>query len=178
MSRFVVISGLPASGKSAVGRIIAENLTLPLLDKDEFLEPLLQLEELPDGRRRGDLSRDADELFRARALAEREAVLISWWRHPQSPDQSGTPSEWLPSLPGKVVEVFCECRPTVAVERFLTRKRHPGHLDALRTQDQLMEQFNRQAPLGPLGVGVLVTVNTNAVVDTEALISRINRAFG
>jgi hypothetical protein len=40
-----------------------------------------------------------------------------------------------------------------------------------------MEQFNEQAPLGPLGIGALIEVNTNLTIDTEALLDQINLAF-
>ena len=136
MNRFVVITGLPASGKSAIGRSIAKALALPILDKDDFLEALLRRSELPDASRRRELSRLADEGFRARALTQPEAVLISWWRHPRSVNESGTPSNWLSLLPGSVVEVHCSCSPIVAAERFVARTRHPGHLDAERLIQQ------------------------------------------
>ena len=36
----VVVSGLPASGKTTVGRVLSEGLSLPLIDKDAILEAL------------------------------------------------------------------------------------------------------------------------------------------
>jgi hypothetical protein len=176
-SRFVIVTGLPASGKSVIGRSIAAGLALPLLDKDDFLEALFQEAGPPDIRARQALSRLADESFRTRATSERRAVLISWWRHPRSPSESGTPSDWLPRLPGTLVEVHCVCSPTVAAQRFLARKRHPGHLDSERSYPRLLEQFNQQATLGPLGVGVLVKVNTDEVVDAAAVLQKVKKAF-
>jgi hypothetical protein len=177
MNRFVVFTGLPASGKSAIGRCIAEALALPIFDKDDFLEALLRRSEVNDLVRRRELSRLADEEFRASALAQQEAVLISWWRHPRSVHESGTPSNWLPLLPGKIVEVHCSCSPIVAAERFVARRRHPGHLDAERSYAQLLDQFNEQVILGPLGAGVLIKIDTNERIDTEALLTKINSAF-
>ncbi len=40
MPRFVVVTGLPASGKSTIARQLCAALALPLLDKDELLEAL------------------------------------------------------------------------------------------------------------------------------------------
>jgi shikimate kinase len=37
---FVVLSGLPGSGKSTIGREIAAALSLPLIDKDDILARL------------------------------------------------------------------------------------------------------------------------------------------
>ncbi|WP_245771051.1 AAA family ATPase [Actinacidiphila guanduensis] len=40
MSAFVVVSGLPASGKSTLARGLAGRLGLPLIEKDAILESL------------------------------------------------------------------------------------------------------------------------------------------
>ena len=36
----VVVSGLPASGKTTVGRALSHGLSLPLIDKDDILEAM------------------------------------------------------------------------------------------------------------------------------------------
>ena len=95
MRRFVIVSGLPASGKSTVGHVIANGLGLPLLDKDVVLESLFERIPPTDANGRNDLSRLADELFRAQALVAAGGVLVSWWRHPRSAAESGTPTQWL-----------------------------------------------------------------------------------
>jgi shikimate kinase len=87
---FVVITGLPGSGKSTLGVLLASALGLPLIDKDAFLE---QLFELDHASSRHELSRRADELFRTAAESATGAVLVSWWRHPHSLALSGTPAE-------------------------------------------------------------------------------------
>jgi gluconate kinase len=177
LSRFVVVSGLPASGKSTIGRAIAAGLALPFLDKDDFLESLFPVDGPHDADDRRKLSRLADESFRAQVLANSGAVLASWWKHPRSPVESGTPTEWLTLLPGSLVEVHCVCDPAVAVERFLARKRHPGHLDGHRSYDRLLAQFHQQSPLGPLGLGSLVEVDTNEAIDTEIILHQVNQVF-
>jgi len=70
-----------------------------------------------------------------------------------------------------VNEVYCECDPAVAVSRFLARDRHPGHGDAQKSRDGLIEQFEVLARLGPLGLGRTITVNTEAPVDIAALVA-------
>jgi len=39
---FLVFSGVPGSGKSTVARQIAPRVSLPLLDKDDFLDELFK----------------------------------------------------------------------------------------------------------------------------------------
>ena len=71
---FVVVSGLPASGKTTLARPLAAALDLPLIDKDEILE-------------RG-------------ATSSQGAVLASFWRLPGMPEESGTPTAWIAALSG------------------------------------------------------------------------------
>jgi Shikimate kinase len=177
MRRFVIVSGLPASGKSTVGQAIGSGLGLPFLDKDSVLESLFENASPTDAQGRNELSRLADASFREQALLAAGAVLVSWWKHPHSLAASGTPTHWLNSLHGTLVEVHCVCAPPVAVERFLARKRHSGHLDGQRSRSQLLVQFNQQASLGPMGIGPLVQVYTDCAVDLGALLPKVNHAF-
>jgi hypothetical protein len=177
MRRFVIVSGLPASGKSTVGQVIGSGLGLPFLDKDRVLESLFENVPPTDAQGRNELSRLADASFRERALSAAGGVLVSWWKHPHSLVESGTPTQWLASLHGALVEVHCVCAPPVAVERFLARQRHSGHLDGQRSRSQLLLQFNQHASLGPMGIGSLVQICTDCAVDLGALLHKVNHAF-
>ena len=177
MHCFAIVSGLPASGKSTVGQAIASALGLPFLDKDSVLESLFEGTPPTDAQDRNELSRVADTSFRDQVLSVPGGVLVSWWKHPRSLAASGTPTQWLESLPGALVEVHCVCAPSVAVDRFLARKRHSGHLDGQRSRSQLLVQFNQHASLGPLGIGSLVQVRTDCAVDIGAFLQQFNHAF-
>ncbi len=167
------MSGIPASGKSTLGKRIATALGLPVLDKDDFLEALYESHGIGDGAWRRKLSRTADEMLKERTLSLESSVITSWWRHPQSPDDSGTPIEWLSALEARLIEVHCVCPPHIAAERFLSRTRHKGHLDHLKTRAEILGSFEQQAALGPLGVGSLVEIETHQDVDGAALVSEI-----
>jgi hypothetical protein len=158
LRRFVVMSGLPGSGKTTVGRQLAHALGLPLLDKDEILEALFDSLGVGDAEWRNRLSRSAEVL---RRLA----------RPPQVASESGTPTGWLRSLPGSVVEAHCACFPAIAAERFLARKRHDGHRDRDKRKEDLAVAFEQLAAQGPLGLGPLVNIDTGQEVDLE-LVSR------
>ena len=177
MNRFIIVSGLPASGKSSVGRVIANGLGLPLLDKDVVLESLFERITPTDASRRKELSRLADEAFRAQALGAASGVLVSWWRHARSAAESGTPTQWLTSLPGAILEVHCLCAPLVAAKRFVARVRHSGHLDSRRPLAELLVEFNEHAVHGPLGFGSLVEIRTDEAVNKSALLRQISHAF-
>jgi glucokinase len=173
MTTHIIVSGIPASGKSRMGRAIADALALEFLDKDDFLEELFNTRGIGDARWRNELSRAADNMLRDRALNSAGAVITSWWRHPRSQVDSGTPIDWLGSLSNISLEIHCVCDPAIAAERFLRRARHEGHLDRFKNRDELLMNFKQQFALGPLSVATVVEVNTNHAVEVSTLISRI-----
>jgi len=173
MQRHIIVSGIPASGKSTVGRAVAAALGLAMLDKDDFLEAMFDRQGIGDAEWRTQLSRAADKALQEEALRSDGAVITSWWRHPSSRLESGTPVEWLSSLPGSMIELHCICSPHIAANRFLSRKRHEGHLDHLKRRVDVLTNFQHQAELGPLGIARVVEVNTERRVDVPVLIDQI-----
>lgn len=173
MPFYIIVTGLPASGKSTIGKLMAPALEIPFLDKDEILEDLFDRQGIGDVAWRKRLSRAADDILRERARQSTSAVITSWWRHPNSALDSGTPVEWLEALPGIVIELYCHCRPPVAAARFLSRRRHEGHLDRLKSYDELISGFRQHAALGPLGIGRLIEKNTEEAIDLDPLLEEI-----
>jgi glucokinase len=172
---FVVVSGLPASGKTILASQLAGHLGISLLDKDTILEALYDCSDRIDKQIRQELSRASDLVLERLAGAAGSAVLVSHWRHPAMPDSlSGTPTHWLTTLPGRLIEVHVVCPVDVAIRRFRERTRHPGHLDALRNQDALRRQFAQLEALGPLGLGAVIVVNGDEPCDVDALAGRLS----
>ena len=168
---FIVVSGLPASGKTAIGRRVAERLGVPMLDKDDFLEARFE-EHAPIGPElRTRLSRESDEDLARAAAALEGAVLVSFWRPRGQSVSYGTATGWIDQLSGPVVELHCKCDPNIARERFEARTRHPGHNDASRRGD-LGRQFEEIAALGPIGAWPCVTVETSDLSDLESLAAK------
>jgi shikimate kinase len=172
-SRFTVVSGLPGSGKSTVGQLIANALTLPLLDKDDFLEALFAPAEAVPPAMRTALSRQSDDQFIAAARELGAAVLVSFWRRVEISSTSGTPIDWLRECDGDVVEIYCDCPPAIAAQRFRSRIRHPGHGDAAREERDLVEQLRALADFGPLMIGRTVRVDTSGAIDLPFILSQL-----
>jgi glucokinase len=177
--RFVVVSGIPGSGKTTLARRLAPAIGLPLIDKDDILERLFETRGIGDHAWRRSLSRESDSLFRE--AAERSvdgAVLVSFWHQLGMPADSGTPTSWLASL-GRIVNVHCVCPPEIAAARFAARKRHHGHLDSRARHEDLLRQLRMLSELGPLGIADCVEVDTSAKIDIDgaewrAIVSRLS----
>ena len=89
------VTGLPAAGKSTIGKFLSESLSISLLDKDDYLEALFETRGVGDASWRQRRSREADVLFRKEAEAKSRIVLVSHWRPKNLDTDSGTPCDWL-----------------------------------------------------------------------------------
>jgi hypothetical protein len=175
--RFVVVTGLPGSGKSTLARRLAPALNLPLIDKDDCLERLFELHGAGDADWRRMLSRESDRVFQEQAMASKGAVLVSFWRMPGGEPGIGTPTDWLRSAPDRIVEVRCICSPELAAERFMRRKRHPGHLDGERPMAEILSSIQAIANYGPLEIGPRIDVDTTHETALDFVLGEIDRAF-
>jgi len=178
MRKAIIVTGLPASGKSTVARQIASALSWEILDKDDFLENLYEVHGVTSWDERKKLSRDSDLLFQQNAERAKSPVLVSHWRPTSGSDDSGTPTNWLERNFEKIVEVNCHCNPQIATRRFLERQRHPGHLDQERDPSELAEHMQKLSVAYPLNIGITVEANTENTIDFTILIEQIRHHLG
>jgi predicted kinase len=162
---FVLVAGWPGSGKSTLAAALASRLGLPLLAKDEIKEALM------DALGRPATVADSQRLGRAAVLAMLRvasrcpgAVLDSTW--------FGYALPLARALPGQLVEVHCTVPRDVAMTRYQARAghRHAGHLDDLRSDQELWGE----PPPSP-GLGPVIQVDTSGEVDISRLIEKLDR---
>ena len=156
---YVVVSGLPGSGKTTIAAPLAEALGLPLLARDSIKESLwdaLGAGDLAWSRRLGGASAEA---FWRLAAEMRAAVLDNFFHRAFA--------HRLEALPGPIVEVHCSCPPALALERYQSRQRHPCHFDLSYGVD-MFDQWSR-TDSGPLALGgpLLELDTTLPVVVTD-----------
>ena len=164
---FVVVSGLAASGKTSVGEALARALDIPLISKDAIKEALFESVGYGDLTWSKSVSRAADAALVRLAQDLDAAVLDNFW-------YVETASDLLAPISGPMVEVFCRCDPLVALERFESRTRHPGHADAERDPESMHALFAARAHKLPLGtLGPVLEVDTERPVDVDALAARV-----
>ena len=176
--RFVVLSGLPGSGKTWLARQLAPALNLRLFDKDDILERLFESKGVGDAAWRRMLSRESDAILQSEAAASDGGVLASFWRVPGMAPDSGTPTDWLSPLSDRIVHVHCACEPEVAAARFVHRSRHPGHLDDASSYDEVLASLRALSRLGLLEIGKRLEVDTSRQPDIDAVVREIHAAFG
>jgi glucokinase len=174
---FVVVSGLPCSGKSSLGLQLAPALGLLLLDKDTILESLFESKGVGDAEWRRALSRQSDLILQTKATASNGAVLVSHWHLAGMPLNSGTPTNWLSNLSRRIVNVHCECPADVAARRYVQRNRHPGHLDNKRSYPETLASIRAVAALGRLDIAPCIEVDTSQTPMLDAVVTKVHLAL-
>lgn len=161
---FVVVSGPPGSGKSTISPALASHLGLPLLAKDTIKEALMDALGVKSAEESRRLGAASIRIMLALARENRRGVLDNNWSSSISVDD-------LRTLPGSLVEVFCECPPEISRTRHAVRQRHPGHFDQARAADDYLWLGAASRPLA--GGWPVIRVDTSSEVDVARLGAQI-----
>jgi len=165
----VLVSGAPGSGKSTLAKGLAESLHTNLIGKDLIKETLWDLFNPPAGdlawsKRLGGA---AMEVMWTLAAQSHRVVLEANFR-PHS-DYEKTK---LRGLSANLIEVYCQCPPEVARERYERRAEksthHPAHVTPTLDPSFLAE-FDQ-----PIGLGPVVRVDTTLPIDIETLTQQVS----
>jgi predicted kinase len=179
----VMVSGMPATGKTTLGRRLAADVGVPFFAKDELKETLF--DTLGVGDRSWSRRLGAASMTLLRAIAEatvsagRSAVIeANFTLAYDAPFYQ----ELMARAGVRVAQVWLTASPDAIIERFERRaaspQRHPGHVE-LANMDEFRRALAREddAPL-PLG-GPIRRVDTNdfATLDYPALLEWLRAAL-
>jgi len=168
--RHVVLVGLPGSGKSTVGHLVAEELPAPLIDIDNLLVrqmgmPVAQIFGMVGETKFREMERDA-----VRTAAAREPCVVvpgGGW--------AAQPGEMDAARPISLI-VYLACKPEVAVRRSEEGEGRPllAGADPIQRMKQLLEA--RQVFYRLAHCQVAADTKTPAAVAAE--VTRLARLHG
>ena len=166
----IVVSGIPASGKTTLARSLGSALGLPVISKDVIKESLMDTLGTGDAERASTLSRAAHGVMYA-LLDDLggDVILEAHFHH-------GAAEPALEATGRDLIQVYCSCPVDVAWARYQRRRddpdRHPGHLP--EHQDEAATAGWRSRTPRPLDLNApLVEVDTSTEVTVADVAGRV-----
>jgi predicted kinase len=167
----VVVTGIPASGKTTLATALSAQLGWPLISKDVVKEALFDSLGTGDLQWSQQLGRASHVVMYSLAALIPRVILEAHF-------QRGIAEPELLALNRRIVQVYCRCPVDLAANRYRRRiddpGRHAGHL-AEHQSDGVIERWMNDAPT-PLDLpnALLVEVDTIGPVDIGAIATSIH----
>jgi predicted kinase len=175
----IVITGLPCTGKSTLGRLLSHNLSIPYISKDGIKEVLFDTLGYADrdwSRRLGLSSYALLYHFVELEVAAGCSLIVE--SNFDAPTAARIFEALRAKYPFRVVQVLCRTEPQVLFERFKSRaqstERHPGHVEMQNLDEFRAALAGVQCEAIPLD-GKLITLDTTdfGLVDYAGVVEEI-----
>jgi predicted kinase len=166
----VVVTGIPASGKTTLATVLGARLGWPLMSKDVVKEALFDALGTGDLQWSQRLGRAGHVVMYSLAATMPRVILEAHF-------QRGVAEPELLALNRRIVQIYCRCPVDLAADRYRRRiedpARHAGHLPEHQS-DQVIEQWLNDPPT-PLDLpnALFVEVDTTRPVDIETVAASI-----
>ena len=172
-SHLIIVTGMPASGKTTLARGISKELSLPLIEKDSIKEKLFDSLGWSDrewSKKVSFATYDLMYYFMEQLLANNQSLVVESNFKPEFANKEIQKLSELYNF--KVTQIVCSADRKVLYDRFLRRarsgNRHPGHVDAQNAEEWRDYFFNQENKVEALGIdSVVINIdNTHFKPDT------------
>ena len=174
----IIISGLPATGKSTIAKALSEKLNFPLIAKDIIKESLFDTLGVKDRNWSRTLGKASNEFLYEltdKLLADGYSLIIENAFEKQFAEPRL--KEILKLHKPNVLEVHCMTDPAVRRRRFIERdesgNRHVGHVDALNYPTNDEPEPLDKYPALDLGDTLVFDTTDTTIGDTDTIINAI-----
>lgn len=169
----IIVTGVPASGKSTLAVQFSERLGLPLFGKDQIKEVLFDTLGIGDrtwSRKLGAASNELlYQLVENQLRVGRSCIVESNFDPQYATERFLGLHE---RIRFRCVQVVCTATAHVLQQRFQARSRHPGHLDHVLT-DELQAQFSENLGIAMSLPGQVRMVDTTDLTALPAMIEHL-----
>lgn len=178
----VIVSGAPASGKTTLGRRLAEDFQLPFIGKDDIKEILFETLGWSDRAWSIKLGIATYHLLyqavEVQLRAQRSLVVESNFRAGSALARFLALQETYGFEP---FQIICRADRDVILARYLARaqagQRHPGHIDHVVHSEMLASMTEEEFGVMPIGGASVVVDTTNFAAVNFEHVSQTLRAF-
>lgn len=151
MAWLIIVTGRPAAGKSTLATWLGEQLSIPVLSKDEIKEVLFEQLGWRDREWSRTLGRASVELMYLHAQTQLEANKSVILDNAFHPDLASTKLQnLLNQSTADAIQIICDSKNDVLFERFRQRAesgvRHEGHID-VQSLDEFGQNLKQERSL-------------------------------
>lgn len=178
----IIVSGLPATGKSTLAQRLATHFALPLMMKDALKETLydvLGYSDISYSKRLGHASMLLLYHFAEAVLCTRQSCVIESTFTPELAARDLRDLQQ--RCPFATLEIRCVAEASALVERWKRRRssgeRHPGHLEHLIREEEVMYPDKKQqaVPLALNGHAIVLDTTDLETLDYEQLFAHVQK---
>jgi predicted kinase len=180
----VIITGLPGTGKTDLGRFLSRELSMPYLSKDGIKEILFDTLGYSDrgwSRTLGVASYELLYYFVEQELAAGRSFIVE---SNFQAEVAGPKFSSLQTTYGfRSVQILCETEATVLLERFAHRaysnERHPGHVEHQNIEEFRADLAAAKSEAIPIA-GDLIRLDTTefSMVDYNCVLQQVRHHLG
>jgi len=179
-NKMIIITGLSASGKTTIGKEMAQRLNVPFISRDDIKELMfddLGWQDREWSKKLGVVSFDLLYYFLEILLKTRATFVVETVFKPEFDNPKFL------ALKDKyefdIVQIICHADGEVLFERFKKRsesgERHPGHVDSTNYDEYKNHLlFGHCKPLNVPGKIIGIDTTEFGKVDMEAILEQVN----
>lgn len=164
----ILVTGLPASGKTTLGRQLGKALKLPFLSRDIVKEAIFDSIERGDVVSPKTLGTSSANVVWTLLKDCPAGAIVETWINPSRGDSAPVGIILKQAGVQTVYEILCQCPGDLAADRYVNRQRNPVH----RADRKVIQDIRDTAAfMKPLGLGPTLTVDTTVPVNIDRVLS-------